>query len=382
MRNEIGALTGLRGVAALWVLLLHALPLLDPAREPLLRSVFELLSVAGYLGVDIFFVLSGFVIAHNYSHAGLHRSVSGYGKFLWKRLARVYPVHLATLFVVGAVVALLASAGVPYLYPGLFSADGLWRSIALVHAWSYPVESTWNAASWSLSCEWAAYLAFPLIAASIVKIRSTVVALLVIGALYASMFGIISGSGMTGSVAFGMLRIAVGFTSGVLLHHIWNMRHRPTAASGDWLAFVGLLLMIVGGNLYDVLQGQEASMPVMPILSCAVVYGLATAGGALPRLMATQPMQYLGRISYALYMVHTIIIRSVRSVIAAADDDMTTVVTIVVLVASLLASLAMAHLLYTFVESPARRWMLNTRWHASGVGNAAVHAQSSSGGRE
>ena len=66
---------------------------------------------------------------------------------------------------------------------------------------------------------------------------------------------------MTGSVAFGMLRIAVGFTAGVLLHHIWNMRHRPTAASGDWLAFVGLLLMIVGGNCTTCSKARRRACP-------------------------------------------------------------------------------------------------------------------------
>ena len=85
-RPELRSLTGLRGVAALWVLWYHAC---DAARTPQF-------GFGGYLGVDIFFVLSGFVLAYNY--AGVRLTYAG---FLWKRLARIYPVNLVTLAAVG-----------------------------------------------------------------------------------------------------------------------------------------------------------------------------------------------------------------------------------------------------------------------------------------
>ena len=71
-RNEIAALTGLRGLAALWVFLFH-IPVAVPTASPALKAVLGTLGAGGYLGVDIFFVLSGFVLTLNYGEARLHR---------------------------------------------------------------------------------------------------------------------------------------------------------------------------------------------------------------------------------------------------------------------------------------------------------------------
>ena len=87
------ALTGLRGIAALWVFLFHA-ELLTADMTDGSFDFLKMVASAGYLGVDLFFVLSGFVIAYNYADLELHRSVSKFSDFLWKRLARIYPAHL------------------------------------------------------------------------------------------------------------------------------------------------------------------------------------------------------------------------------------------------------------------------------------------------
>ena len=147
-RDELDALTGLRGIAALWVLAYHAG-----------------LSAAGYLGVDLFFVLSGFIIAYNYADARLAEDGRRYREFLWRRLARIYPAYLAALLLTLAAVAVLAPWEVSLRKSAHFTAEGFWASVFMVQAWTVPVPRVWNVPGWSVSAEWAAYLAFPLIAA-------------------------------------------------------------------------------------------------------------------------------------------------------------------------------------------------------------------------
>lgn len=70
MKHEIGALTGLRGIAALWVMAFHAHYTLATMPE-VVRVPVAIVSQAGMLGVDLFFVLSGFVIAYNYAASAI-----------------------------------------------------------------------------------------------------------------------------------------------------------------------------------------------------------------------------------------------------------------------------------------------------------------------
>jgi peptidoglycan/LPS O-acetylase OafA/YrhL len=101
--EHIRPLTSLRFFAALWVVLFHYWVKLDGPAEPAIIT-------RGYLGVELFFTLSGFILCHVY----LARFGEGgfkYGGFLWNRLARVYPLHLACIVGVGALALGAVAAG-------------------------------------------------------------------------------------------------------------------------------------------------------------------------------------------------------------------------------------------------------------------------------
>ena len=131
-RTEISALTSLRGVAALTVLIFHVIP-----------------GFRGYLAVDLFFLLSGFVLTHVYHEIEL--TWQSYFSFSKARLARIYPVHLMMLVV---------------LLPMLdtrpdFSSGGLLSSLLFMQSPWHSI--CWNYASWSISAEWHSYLLFPIL---------------------------------------------------------------------------------------------------------------------------------------------------------------------------------------------------------------------------
>src|SRR5690606_32327826 len=162
--QELKPLTSLRFIAALWVLLYHF-------KDHLGLGMGQFGLVAdGYLGVDLFFTLSGFILAHVYL-TSLEGGRFGYGGFLKNRIARVYPMHLAAL---GAMLVLFAGAsilGVGESNPDAFRLSDLPAHLLMVHAWGTTPTVGWNFPSWSISAEWLAYLLFPLVAGVVLEAK-------------------------------------------------------------------------------------------------------------------------------------------------------------------------------------------------------------------
>ena len=115
----------------------------------------------GYLGVEFFFILSGFILAHVYGGA-LSSGRFDLRDYIVKRFARIYPLHLATLIGVAALYAVSTRAG--YDFGRVQPLASLAPHAALLHAFGTTSDLFWNQPSWSVSAEFAAYLAFPLAA--------------------------------------------------------------------------------------------------------------------------------------------------------------------------------------------------------------------------
>jgi peptidoglycan/LPS O-acetylase OafA/YrhL len=144
------------------------------------------------LFVDLFFVVSGFVIACQYlGRVGDPLSV---GRFIWRRLARIYPLHLATLaFYVALALALhlgIARTDNPARYP----LSDLPAQVLLLHALD-GARLTFNFPSWSLSAEMFCYVLFPLVALTVMRNRAVVLALVVLPALGNSLYAQVTATG-------------------------------------------------------------------------------------------------------------------------------------------------------------------------------------------
>jgi len=149
--NYINQLTSLRFVLAFWVLLHH---------YSVRNTNFEYSIISfGYVAVDFFFVLSGFVIARSYSY----RHGFKFSTFIKKRFARVYPLHILflVLYVLLYFFAELYIGGVKH--PEKYNFESIWSNVFLVHAWGFENNLYFNFPSWSVSSEWFAYcFIFPL----------------------------------------------------------------------------------------------------------------------------------------------------------------------------------------------------------------------------
>ncbi len=159
--GEIKALTGLRIVAAVWVVLFHFRPLLRDAAPGFLDALTPVLN-CGAQGVDLFFILSGFVLTWNYlDRMGWSWSTRATLHFLWLRLARVWPVYLVTLHLAALWVIFTLHVGhVPSQEIDRFTAISYVRQVLLVQLWFQPFfdNSSWDGPAWSISAEWLAYL--------------------------------------------------------------------------------------------------------------------------------------------------------------------------------------------------------------------------------
>lgn len=335
--RTIPALTGLRGVAALWVVGFHLGPELTGA-VPALAALRPLLD-AGYLGVDLFFALSGYVLALRYGDEW-RGGATGVVEYLRRRLARILPLHAAVLFTLTGGVALAGVLGFTR-----FAASPLWRpeawlpQLLLVHAWGGQGPA-WNVPSWSLSCEWLGYLALPwwLPLSQRLPLRAV--------------------------RPVAAICVAVGLAAGLGLHGSWNLTHEgavlrfvPSFAAGTLLARLPhhtprhRAPLLVGAIGVTAMAGAPPAL-LVPLL-VAFVAVLARDEGLVARGLAHPRMQRLGTLSFALYLVHepVLLVTGTGAPPWLAEEP-------AFLLAQLAAIAAVTWGAATFVEEPARRWLL------------------------
>jgi peptidoglycan/LPS O-acetylase OafA/YrhL len=287
--QDLRPLTALRFGAAIWVALFAFWPDLDVGFMPNIVA-------KGYLGVELFFVLSGFILCHVYLAAAGEKRFS-YGSFLWARIARVYPLHLATLIGVG-VLALGAVAAGMTINGNILSWASLPANLLMVHAWGFAPEAGWNHPSWSISAEWFAYLSFPAFAFVTWRLRERpiaavlgAVALLV--ALYIG-FQALAGFPLTqATIRWGALRIVPCFALGCALY---LMHRKLSLPRPGLLALTAAIGIAIAGSL------QAPDALIVPLCG-ALILSLASLPNERAGWLASKPAVYLGEISYSVYMV-------------------------------------------------------------------------------
>lgn len=346
MPANLKPLTVLRFFAAAWVVSFLYWPQLAPEATPAVVG-------KGYLGVELFFVLSGFILSHVYL-AAFGEGRFRYGRFLWARLARVYPLHLATLAGIGLLVAAATAAGFALEHPiAVWSA--LPANLFLVHAWGLAPLSAWNHPSWSISAEWMAYLTFPAFAAVAWRLRRR--PWLAVGAAVAFMVGLnivfarLAGFPLTqATYAWGALRIVPCFAYGCATWLLWTsgaVRSSGVAKAGVAL-FAGLAL-----------AAAQAGLPDWVTVACfgGLILSLAGLASTGSRLFSGPVGVYLGEVSYAVYMVcvpwELVFVNGAQKLLKLGDGPLPLPLWLV-LVAGVTPVAAVAHHL---VERPAREAM-------------------------
>jgi peptidoglycan/LPS O-acetylase OafA/YrhL len=361
----LAALTGLRAIAAGWVVIFH---FRQDLRELLPMSRFASPAVdSGSAGVDVFFILSGFIICFAYFDRLSEPLSRQTGQFLWLRLARIYPLHFFTLLAFAVLAGVAPAREVGFGATGSALASGeFYRQLFLLHAWGLVREGdvAWNYPAWSISSEWFAYLTFPLLLLLLRRAASARAALLGLGvslALNAAAYGLIDALGFRGDIALN--RVAFEFSAGCFLYLLWRERW---AFGANWTVLTptltGVALLItVGASL----EGAFAGIVAAPFYA-GVIYALAVRGGALGRILGSRLAVYAGEASYALYMTHALVERFVGAYLPSTDfGQSSAAVRLGILGTYALLAVLTAVVAYECLEKPARQTM--RRWAPGGA---------------
>lgn len=338
---DLRALTTLRFLAAAWVVLYTAWPHLAVGFTPVAVT-------KGYLGVEVFFVLSGFILSHVYLEAAGEKRYSHKG-FLWARIARVYPLHLVTLF---GMIGLGVAATVAGLDIDASLTD--WRALpahlTMTHAWGLAPSSAFNHPSWSISAEWFAYLTFPAFAFVAWRMRHRPVVAVVLAAAFAlaiyAAFERLAGFSLTeATFRWGALRIVPCFLLGCALYLVY--RRGPIPFAGP-VALAGGLGAIASASLglWD---------PVTVLFAGAMILGLGSMSNNRAGVLGSKAGVYLGEISYSIYMVCApalLVSTNVAARLTGSGDKQFHVIVWLAVIAAIPVA---AMLTYHLVERPARK---------------------------
>lgn len=371
--KSLPGLTGLRGLAALWVVLYHYCSLYLPALD---ADWLGGLMSRGYLAVDLFFLLSGFVLAHVYSDAAERKGVAFFRSFMRARVARIYPLHLFVLVLFVAMA--FAVRGIHYVqhgdyYPlpltGARSFEALVANVLMLQGVQASALS-WNYPAWSISVEFAAYLVFPLVVGLLWRVsgRSLLnAAFATLAAVWALAYA--AGGDMNqwdGLTA--LWRCLPQFFLGCICYRVYRQGLIDTRAWAG-LVFVVALLMLY----FDCRDVVVVTLFPLVIL-CAV-----SARGVSGWILNARPVVLLGEISFSIYLVHGLVQHAATHVLNALQLDQTEISagpSWVALALMLLAVFGLSIASYRYFEKPMRRW-LNARPHSAGAKRRARAADPS-----
>ena len=344
---QLHALTGLRGLAAWLVVFYHA----RVALVALLGEDAVIAMGKGYLAVDLFFMLSGFVMWLNYGGRLRQQGLAGAPHFWWRRFARIWPLHALVLGAMAGFAALLALTGRP--------ADGYpWAELPahllLVQNWGFTTELTWNHPAWSISTELGAYLLFPflVLALPIEKWRVPALLAAVAGlALALHLYFALQGLDrlVLDITKTGLVRCLIEFAIGIVLARLWQEWRGRGIVAG--LLAPGSAVLLAAGLW---LGAPETAF--VPLVFAGGLLSLALATGPVAQLFASRPLRWLGDVSYATYLAHFFAFILFKIAFVGPDAQLTAPQ----LGGFLALVLALSAILYHGFELPAQRW-LNAR---------------------
>jgi len=362
-RPRLPALTSLRFFAALHVVIFH-LYTMHVTAGPVW---YQRLSSIGYVGVGLFFVLSGFILVYTYAgHSWTALS------FWQRRFARIYPAYIFSLFATAPsslfATIVLRNTDIPFYT--WFKSHLLLSWVLpplLLQSWVPQAALAWNSPAWSLSDEAFFYALFPLLAGWLVKRSGRTLDALMLGAWVIS------------------LLLSVGYVilkpDGVLhvddqsLHLFWldAVKFHPLARLPEFLVGMCLGFLFLRNSIERkwaialVLTGISISVAVVAFSSripytvlhgsiltpafAAIIYGLALRPRWV-RILEIRPLQLLGNASYSLYLLHSLMIGIYFNPYQGMHNQgfVRAVIGIAIMV-------GVSVLAYLFIEQPARRWL-------------------------
>lgn len=295
---QIKPITGMRGIAALGVLFHHTWIYFMPAAGNSIGVYTELVR-NGYLWVDFFFILSGFLLCVLYFDK-FSFAASQLKSFWIYRFARIYPLHIFILLLFVAVQLAYFFVGDDSAFTGRYELLDLLKNVFLLQAFQIsPGGTTWNGPAWSISAEWVAYLSFPLFVLILRRVASAFASAMVLILCLAGLILIEASSDFQLDVTgiYGLLRCGLEFLAGMILaRQFYRMN------VGMWLAKPLHQLVILIALLLSMHVDQIDVITV--VLMAIFILSIAHDETGIAKILSYNWLIFIGEISYAIYMTH------------------------------------------------------------------------------
>ncbi len=295
---QLDALTGARGIAAWYVVFYH----IREAFGPEVPSGVIAFFAKGYLAVDLFFILSGFVMWLTYGAKFERDGLRAAPDFLWRRVARIFPLHLFILIAMAAFAALLVAVGKGDAARYPFAELPL--HIILIQNWGFTSALSWNDPAWSISTEMGAYFALPVVAMLLARWKGTALTNLILAFALCVLLALALNAGGAQHLGdkiseLGLVRCLFQFFLGVAVCRIWQAL-RPTPLSTSMaLAFILAAGLALGWGM-----DWLTEIMAVPALFACFVYLFAGSSSWANNPFCGRIALHLGDISYSTYLVH------------------------------------------------------------------------------
>jgi peptidoglycan/LPS O-acetylase OafA/YrhL len=314
--------------------------------------------VNGWHGVDLFFMLSGFVLM--YAHGTEFRAIrrGPLIRFARLRFTRVYPLNAAVLLLIAILVS-LQPGFVAWVrathHPSDFSFGAFLRTLFLATRWFLPGQGDWNEPVWSLSLEILGYIAFPFLAFAALRVEKRW-ALVAIGLIsLGGSVAILRASHHADSVysQIAVVKMMACFVTGIAIFRLWALTAASAARWAQWIAAISACCILISGQTY---RGTV----LMDAFFAFLLYALAFQQGIVSRLLSSPVALFLGEISFPLYLIHVVPIFWLRYYLLSTGAHDSLPVKWAMLLGWFAGCIAAATLLHYFVEKPfhalGRRW--------------------------
>lgn len=301
-------LTALRGFAALGVLVFHC----DLFLKPIVDQTVTMIIGNGWLLVDFFFILSGFILSHAYKETFKGKVTrTEYVWFISRRFARIFPLHCIVLLLTCIIVLAMidSAAGLSHFMQQMLDLGTFPAVLLLLNSLNLHATPPLNTSTWSLSAEWCTYLLFPFLVHLTWKfvnfriVKSVLLFVFIFIVTYVFLY--LGGCDFesVGSIEikmtsnWGFIRCLIWFTIGLTTRFYARTFLDYDFVGGDTF-LSALFIAVLSAMHFDI--NSVFTILLFPLL----IFSASQNRGVISKLLGLRTFQTLGKLSFAIYLVH------------------------------------------------------------------------------
>jgi peptidoglycan/LPS O-acetylase OafA/YrhL len=363
--QRVPELDGLRGLAIFFVLVCHYVGASDSSKLPFLVHKALRATSIGWSGVDLFFVLSGFLIGGILLES--KQSPRYFRTFYLRRLHRIFPIYYGWIFLYCALVVTLS-----FLKPGNYSVGAYLKPVLIYVLFvqnfffnKMHLEWIWFAVIWSLAIEEQFYLCAPLLIWKLSKERLKTILIVIVMVVPLFRLAVYSfGPAYRFLAAMSTFCRVDELAIGVLLALLWrdpavrkSLVERPRILDRllifFFVAFCVLLYWFeYGGNWFSTTIGYTV---IAGWFAALLLFALCRPTTHVASFLRLKPLQNLGMISYCVYIIHSTVLSGMHKILLHGPPQLNNMSGITVTVAALIVSIGLASVSWRLIEKPLIR---------------------------